>query len=139
MSAPYAAAPQPPHLPVPPVLSATGLARAFGGHHAVTHVDIALAPGRITGLVGPNGAGKTTLLLMLAGLLKPDAGTILIDGAPVDPRAMRSMIGWMPDAFGTWESLTPREILTAFGRLNGAAKGDADLRARELLQLVHLT
>src|SRR5690606_33572683 len=121
-----------------PVLTGAGLARSFGGHIAVAHADIALYPGRVTGLVGPNGAGKTTLLLMLAGLLAPDRGTLHIAGA-ADPRAARARIGWMPDAFGTWESLTPREILIAFGRLHGADRPTADQRARELLAHVHLT
>ncbi|ALG85503.1 ABC transporter ATP-binding protein [Gordonia phthalatica] len=121
-----------------PVLAARGLARQFGDHLAVTHADIDLHAGRITGLVGPNGAGKTTLLLMLAGLLEPDRGTIEFDGTAVEHAKLRAAIGWMPDAFGTWESLTPREILVAFGRLYGMAATDADLRARELLTLVHL-
>ena len=121
-----------------PVLAANGLARQFGTHLAVTHADIALYPGRITGLVGPNGAGKTTLLLMLAGLLQPDRGTIAFDGVAVEHERLRAAIGWMPDIFGTWESLTPREILIAFGRLYGMSGTDADARARELLALVHL-
>lgn len=122
-----------------PALAGTGLARSFGAHHAVVHADIALHPGTITGLVGPNGAGKTTLLLMLAGLLAPDRGAISVGGhSTLDPQALRGRTGWMPDVFGTWESLTPREILIAFGRLNGAGRADADQRARELLAQVHL-
>ncbi|MCF8587143.1 ABC transporter ATP-binding protein [Gordonia liuliyuniae] len=122
----------------PPALTGVGLARSFGAHHAVVHADIALHPGRITGLVGPNGAGKTTLLLMLAGLLAPDRGVIATGDGVADPQVMRSRIGWMPDVFGTWESLTPREILVAFGRLNGADRATADQRARDLLAQVHL-
>ncbi|MGO3327270.1 ABC transporter ATP-binding protein [Gordonia sp. (in: high G+C Gram-positive bacteria)] len=126
-----------------PALTGTGLGRSFGAHHAVVHADIALHPGAITGLVGPNGAGKTTLLLMLAGLLAPDRGVITMDGdgtpgGVVDPQTMRRNVGWMPDVFGTWESLTPREILVAFGRLNGLDRVTADGRARELLAHVHL-
>ncbi len=121
-----------------PALTGLGLARSFGGHQAVAHADIALYSGRIIGLVGPNGAGKTTLLLMLAGLLAPDRGELLLAGAPADPKSLRARIGWMPDVFGTWESLTPREILIAFGRLHGADKATADRRAVELLHQVHL-
>lgn len=121
-----------------PVLAAHGLARSFGGHHAVVHADVTLHPGRITGLVGPNGAGKTTLLLMLSGLLQPDRGALLSNGSPADSAALRARTGWMPDVFGTWESLTPREILVAFGRLHGAARTDADNRARELLAELNL-
>ncbi|MGB3697517.1 MAG: ABC transporter ATP-binding protein [Gordonia sp. (in: high G+C Gram-positive bacteria)] len=122
----------------PPLLAAAGLARAFGRHRAVEHADLSLRAGTITGLVGPNGAGKTTLLLMLAGLLQPDRGTIVCDGVAADHRRLRGEVGWMPDTFGTWESLTPREILVAFARLYGIARSDADARARDLLAQVHL-
>ena len=95
-------------------IRAQGVRRSFGPVHAVADVDLVAAPGRVTALIGPNGSGKTTLLLMLAGLLTPDAGTISIAGAdPVTQNyAARSRTGWMPDVFGTWDSLTAREVLT---------------------------
>ena len=120
-------------------LVARGLSRAFGKHPAVVHADLTLTPGRITGLVGPNGAGKTTLLLLLAGLLKPDDGTITLDGEPAGDVGLRGACGWMPDLFGTWDSLTPHEILVTFGRLYDLTAADAAARADELLDLVHLT
>ncbi|WP_448221674.1 ABC transporter ATP-binding protein [Gordonia iterans] len=120
-------------------LVATGLARSFGRHPAVAEADLGLTPGRITGLVGPNGAGKTTLLLMLAGLLRPDSGTLTVDGRAADERTLRAQSGWMPDVFGTWDSLTPREILVTFARLYGAGAAAAASRADELLAMVHLT
>ncbi|ROZ85968.1 ABC transporter ATP-binding protein [Gordonia sp. OPL2] len=119
-------------------LAASGLIRAFGRHVAVADADVELRTGSITGLVGPNGAGKTTLLLMLAGLLRPDTGTITVDGVQVDPPRLRSMVGWMPDVFGTWDSLTATEILTTFGRLHSLSRADARSRAAELLDVVHL-
>ncbi|ANY24408.1 ABC transporter ATP-binding protein [Gordonia terrae] len=120
-------------------LVATGLSRTFGRHTAVVDASLELRSGRITGLVGPNGAGKTTLLLLLAGLLAPDTGSITVDDAPVQPTDMRRLTGWMPDIFGTWESLTAREILTTFGKLYGMPTTQARQRAAELLELVHLT
>ncbi|WP_019202053.1 ABC transporter ATP-binding protein [Tsukamurella sp. 1534] len=119
-------------------LIARGLTRSFKQHVAVADATLTLTPGRITGLVGPNGAGKTTLLLMLAGLLEPSGGTIELDGAPADPASLRPRIGWMPDVFGTWDSLTPTEILGTFGRLYGMPPAAANARARELLDQVHL-
>ncbi|KIQ17428.1 ABC transporter ATP-binding protein [Rhodococcus sp. MEB064] len=119
-------------------LTARGLTRTFGRHTAVAHADVTLTPGRVTGLVGPNGAGKTTLLLMLAGLLAPDSGTLQLDGSPVETVALRRAVGWMPDVFGTWDSLTASEILSTFGRLHGLSSQDARARAAELLQQVHL-
>lgn len=120
-------------------LVARGLTRTFKQHVAVADATLTLPPGRITGLVGPNGAGKTTLLLMLAGLLQPSSGAIELDGAPIAPDALRSRVGWMPDVFGTWDSLTPTEILTTFAKLYGVPTGEARARATDLLARVHLT
>lgn len=115
--------------------------RTFGGHVAIEHADVDVAPGRITGLIGPNGSGKTTLLLVLAGLLAPDSGSVSVAGA--DPAAdgpgARARIGWMPDHVGTWETLTSHEIVASFGRLYGLSRGDADARATELLAEVGLS
>lgn len=120
-------------------LQAVGLGRSFGSHIAVAHADLTLAPGRVTGLVGPNGAGKTTLLLLLAGLLAPDRGSLLWQGRPVPPRQLRSLVGWMPDTIGTWESLTAAEILTTFARLYRLPAPLARARVRDLLAMVHLS
>ncbi|GAB16580.1 putative ABC transporter ATP-binding protein [Gordonia effusa NBRC 100432] len=119
-------------------LDASGLSRTFRGHTAVHAADLTLPAGRICGLVGPNGAGKTTFLLMLAGLLASDTGTIKFNGEVVSPQNLRRQVGWMPDTFGTWESLTSREILTTFGRLYGQSAKSARSRADDLLAQVHL-
>ncbi|MCK0116938.1 ABC-type multidrug transport system ATPase subunit [Isoptericola sp. CG 20/1183] len=122
-------------------ISTRGVRRAFGAVHAVVDVELEARPGRVTALVGPNGSGKTTLLLMLAGLLAPDAGEIRVAG--VDPaahgRAARARIGWMPDVFGTWESLTAREVLVTVAAAYRMTPDDGARRAAELLELVHLT
>lgn len=120
-------------------LVARGLTRTFKQHVAVSDATLTLNPGRITGLVGPNGAGKTTLLLMLAGLLRPSSGVIELEGGPVPPARLRAGVGWMPDVFGTWDSLTPTEILTTFARLYGIPAAEARVRSRDLLHRVHLT
>lgn len=121
-------------------ISTRGVRRAFGTVHAVVDVTLEARPGRVTALVGPNGSGKTTLLLMLAGLLAPDGGAIRVAG--IDPvehgRAARARIGWMPDVFGTWESLTAREVLTTVAAAYRMPAADGARRAAELLDLVHL-
>jgi ABC-2 type transport system ATP-binding protein len=118
-----------------------GVRRHFGAVRAVDGVDMVAQPGAVTALVGPNGSGKTTLLLMLAGLLVPDTGTISVAGHdPVtDGLATRALTGWMPDAFGTWESLTAREVLTTFAAAYRLPAQHGAARADELLALVHLT
>jgi branched-chain amino acid transport system ATP-binding protein/neutral amino acid transport system ATP-binding protein len=72
-----------------PLLSIRGLARAFYGVQALTGVDFDVAPGTITGLIGPNGAGKTTLFNCITGMVPPDSGRVLFDGADIT--------GWRAD------------------------------------------
>ncbi|WBU38041.1 ABC transporter ATP-binding protein [Homoserinibacter sp. YIM 151385] len=123
-----------------PGVEVTGAARSFGPVHAVRDVSLRAEPGRVTALIGPNGSGKTTLLLMLASLLAPDRGQIRIEGAdPVaDPRAVRRVMGWMPDVLGSWASLSVRTSLELTGRLYGLDRAAARARALELVQLVDL-
>ncbi|KGM09437.1 ABC transporter ATP-binding protein [Cellulomonas bogoriensis] len=120
-------------------ITAQGVRRHFGNVRAVDGIDLDARPGAVTALIGPNGSGKTTLLLVLAGLLAPDAGTVRIAGH--DPAAgpgARAVTGWMPDAFGTWDSLTAREVLTTVGAAYRLSPYAARSRAAELLELVHL-
>ena len=121
-------------------LSARSVRRAFGSVQAVVDASLDVAPGSVTALIGPNGCGKTTLMLMLAGLLRPDAGTIRVGG--LDPatagRAARLRIGWMPDVLGTWDSLTCEETLTTFGRACGFPADVAKANSFALLKRVHL-
>lgn len=123
-----------------PGIEAAGLKRAFGEVRAVDGVSFVAPAGAVTALIGPNGSGKTTLLLLLAGLLRPDAGHASVAGFDLTAQNLeaRSRIGWMPDVFGTWDGLTCTEILTTFGRAYGMAKADAERRALELLQQVYL-
>src|SRR5918912_113438 len=118
-----------------------GVRRTFGDVVAVDGLDLEAPAGEVTALVGPNGAGKTTLLLVLATLLVPDAGTVRIAGHdPVtEPRAVRARVGWMPDVFGTWETLTCREVLTTVADAFRLPRRASAPRIDELLALVHLT
>ena len=72
---------------LPPLLELRGVAKSFGSLAAVQGVDLALQPGRITGLIGPNGAGKTTLFNLMAGTLLPDAGEVLFCGQRITGEA----------------------------------------------------
>ncbi|MDM7854682.1 ABC transporter ATP-binding protein [Cellulomonas alba] len=118
-----------------------GVTRAFGAVQALAGVDLEARPGAVTALVGPNGSGKTTLLLVLAGLLTPDGGEVSVAGHdPVTAGpAARARTGWMPDAFGTWDSLTAREVLTTFADAYRLDRAPSRRRIDELLATVHLT
>ena len=124
----------------PPAIAVESVARSFGSVHAVRDVTFEAHAGRVTALIGPNGSGKTTLLLMLASLLQPDRGTIRIQGHdPVtDPRAVRRVMGWMPDVLGSWATLTVRQTLETTARLYELDAAQARSRAAELIDLVGL-
>ena len=89
--------------PVPealPAIAVRGLRKSFGAKEAVAGIDLDIAKGSLAGLVGPNGAGKTTSLSMMTGLLRPDMGSVTIDGVSVwaDPAAAKAIIGVVPAA-----------------------------------------
>ena len=114
--------------------------RSFGAVRAVAGVNLDVRRGTVTALIGPNGSGKTTLMLMLAGLLRPDVGQIQMVGHdPATSAQARAQIGWMPDAFGVWESLTAMEVLTTMGAAYRLPAEESRARAAELLYTVHLS
>ncbi|GIG40786.1 ABC transporter ATP-binding protein [Cellulomonas phragmiteti] len=127
--------------PHPHGIEVSGLRRAFGTVKALDGADLVARSGAVTALVGPNGSGKTTLLLILAGLLVPDTGQVRVAGHdPVtDSAGARARTGWMPDAFGTWDSLTAREVLATFADAYRVDRATASARIDELLATVHLT
>lgn len=133
-------APEAVPVPAPAGIVVTDVARSFGSVQAVRSVSFEARPGEVTGLIGPNGSGKTTLLLMLATLLVPDRGEIRIGGHnPVtDSRAVRALLGWMPDVLGSWPTLTVRTSLELTGRLYGFDRSRAAARATELIGTVDL-
>ncbi|MEW9807596.1 ABC transporter ATP-binding protein [Mesorhizobium sp. ZMM04-5] len=81
------------HTLATPPLETRGVVKAFGGLRAVDGMSLALQRGELLGLIGPNGAGKTTLFNLLAGSLKPDAGSILVDGKDVTRAGPETRIG----------------------------------------------
>jgi len=121
-------------------VTVAGVRRTFGEVVAVDSMDLEVPAGQVTALVGPNGSGKTTLLLILATLLTPDAGSVSVAGFdPVtQPREVRRRIGWMPDVFGTWETLTCREVLATVADAFRLPRATTPARIDELLTLVHL-
>ena len=125
----------------PPAIVAQGVTRSFGDVKAVVDATLIRTQGSVTALIGPNGCGKTTLMLMLAGLLRPDGGTIAVGGnSPLsDAAAVRNAIGWMPDQLGSWDNLTCLQTLTLMGRAYREDKNFAKQRGAGLLQLVHLS
>ena len=90
-----------------------GLCKRFGSYQAVDRIDLTVARGEIFGFLGPNGAGKTTTIKMLAGLLRPDAGRIRINGHDLsqEPILCKQVTGYIPDRPYLYEKLTGNEFL----------------------------
>ena len=110
--------------------------RAYGEVQAVDGVSFDVERGEVVALLGPNGAGKTTALRMLATLIKPDSGTLEVDGHDVtaDPKSVRAAIGYHTGDTGVYQRLTPREFLEYFGRLNGVPAAELGDRVSRLIE-----
>jgi len=125
------------HRPV--ALALRGLSKSFG-RPAVDALDLTVYGGEFYVLVGPNGAGKTTTLRMVVGLLRPDAGTVCIDGidALQNPVAAKQITAWLSDEPMIYDKLTPYEYLEFVAGLWRIAPREAERRARELLDWLGL-
>jgi ABC-2 type transport system ATP-binding protein len=122
------------------IVQISGVAKSFGDTRALAGVDLDIPEGTIQGLLGPNGAGKTTLVRILATLLKPDAGTALVDGHDVvrDAQKVRELIGLAGQFAAVDDQLTGRENLEVVGLLYGLHRRDARVRATEALERLGL-
>jgi ABC-2 type transport system ATP-binding protein len=96
-----------------------GVGKRFGATDALLGLDATIEAGRLTGLVGPDGAGKTTLIRMMAALMTPTSGRILVAGHDVatDPAAVHEATGYMPQRFGLYEDLSVIENLRLYAQL----------------------
>jgi ABC-2 type transport system ATP-binding protein len=118
----------------PIALALRGVSKSFD-RPAVDALDLTIYGGEFYALVGPNGAGKTTTLRMVVGLLKPDAGSIRIDGVDAlsDPVAAKQITAWLSDEPMIYDKLTPYEYLEFVAGLWRIEPAVAQVRARELI------
>jgi ABC-2 type transport system ATP-binding protein len=116
-----------------------GLNKAFR-RPAVNNLDLTVRSGELYALLGPNGAGKTTTLRMVAGLLRPDSGSVSVFGVDVlaDPIAAKRLIAWAPDEPMLYDRLTPLEYLEFVAGLWSVEPGLAQARADDLLKTLGL-
>jgi ABC-2 type transport system ATP-binding protein len=108
---------------------------------AVDDLTLTVQPGEIFGFLGPNGAGKTTTIKMIVGLLRPDAGTILVDGIDNgrDPVAAKAVTTYVPDTPAVYERLTGLEYLNFIGDVYGVPKADRLGRIGKWLEIFELS
>lgn len=116
------------------MLTVTGLRKSFGQGLAVDNVDLEVRKGSIFGFVGPNGAGKTTTLSMITGLLRPDAGTVVVAGADVwrEPMKAKRSLGVLPDRMRLFDRLTGAQMLYYNAVLHGLDRDTARRRTNDL-------
>ncbi|MGY1681037.1 ABC transporter ATP-binding protein [Geodermatophilus sp. SYSU D01176] len=107
-------------LPPAPALWCDGLRKRYGRRTAVDGVSLAVGRGEVVGLLGPNGAGKTTVIKMLLGLVRPDAGEVMVLGRPGTDPSARARVGYLPELFRYQPWLTAAEVLRLHVRLSGA-------------------
>ncbi len=118
-----------------PIIRIEGLTKRFPQLTAVDRLSLAVNRAEIFGLVGPDGAGKTATLRMLAGVMRPDDGTIVIDGVDAvrDPEGVKEHVSYMPQRFGLYEDLTVDENIRFYADLFDVPRNIREQRAAQLL------
>jgi lipopolysaccharide export system ATP-binding protein len=114
------------------------VALSFGGRPVVKRVSLDLQPGEVVGLLGPNGAGKTTTFNLVTGLLRPDQGDVLLDGASISnmsmPQRARLGIGYLPQEASVFRSLSVRDNLLLAMQQSGYPAEQRRARLEELVE-----
>ncbi|MFI6653719.1 ABC transporter ATP-binding protein [Streptomyces sp. NPDC050529] len=127
-----------------PVIELRGVSRRYDdGPPALDDVSLTVQPGEAVAILGPSGSGKSTLLNLVAGLDRPDTGTVIVDGVRVDQLGetgsalyRRSRIGMVFQFFNLLDDLTVTDNVALPARLAGMARGEAARRTVELLELL---
>jgi ABC-2 type transport system ATP-binding protein len=116
------------------------LSKRYGSFTAVDSIDLEVPRGQLFGILGPNGAGKTTTLRMIAGILRPTAGSVHIGGVDIaeQPMAAKAMLGYIPDRPYIYEKLTGSEFLRFVAGLYGQHGEIVERRMHDLLELFDL-
>jgi len=122
------------------IIQTENLTKAYGAHRGIVDVNLEVTEGEAFGFLGPNGAGKTTTIRMIAGLLKPTSGRILVNGHDLasHPEAAKTSLGYIPDRPFIYEKLTAGEFLRFHGGLYGLDGNGIGPRIREMLDLFEL-
>jgi ABC-2 type transport system ATP-binding protein len=116
------------------------LTKNYGKFPALKGLSLEVPDGALHGFVGPNGAGKTTTMRILATLMSPTSGTAYVDGTDLtkDGQKARKLVGYMPDFFGVYDSLTCREYLDFYARCYRIGAAERKRMGSQLLELVQL-
>jgi ABC-2 type transport system ATP-binding protein len=122
------------------VIRLTELTKRYGKFTAVDGIELVVPPGELFGLLGPNGAGKTTTIRMIAGILRPTSGTVLVGGIDMQARPLeaKARLGYIPDRPFVYDKLTGGEFLRFAAALYGLQGPAVERRIDELLGVFEL-
>lgn len=122
------------------VIETRDLTKIYGEQVAVDNLNLKINQGEVFGFLGPNGAGKTTTLLMLLGLSEPTSGKAWVcNYDPTrEPLKVKRLVGYLPENVGFYDDINGYQNLIYISRLNGIPDEVADVKIKELLQLVDL-
>ncbi len=123
------------------MIQLTDLTKRYGKFTAVDGINLQVPRGELFGLLGPNGAGKTTTLRMIAGILRPSSGSVVVCGTDMRKSALqaKAKLGYIPDRPFVYDKLTGGEFLRFTAALYGQEGPAVERRMDELLELFDLT
>ena len=124
-------------------LAVRDLRKRYRNREVVKGVSLGISPGEVVGLLGPNGAGKTTIFYMMVGLVRPDAGSVHLNGEDVTRlpmhRRSRMGLGYLPQEPSVFRKLTVRENILVFLEETALSKGEQEEHLRELLSEMRIS
>lgn len=117
-----------------------GVSKKFQDKTVIHNLDLDIKDGEFYALIGPNGAGKSTLIKLLAGLLQPTQGEIILDGVNMveEPKEAKSLIGYIPDEPTIWDGMTGFEFLNFVGSLYNIPAQERKKDIQKLLKIYNL-
>ncbi|WP_461865158.1 ABC transporter ATP-binding protein [Thermococcus sp.] len=122
------------------MIEVENLVKVFGSTRAVNGISFTVHDGEIYGLLGPNGSGKSTTMKILAGIIKPTSGKVLVNGLDVSkaPMKIKEIVGYVPETPVLYESLTPVEFFNLIGSIRGIPKDELEDRVNRFVEAFEL-
>ncbi|OGT73598.1 MAG: multidrug ABC transporter ATP-binding protein [Gammaproteobacteria bacterium RIFCSPLOWO2_02_FULL_56_15] len=123
-----------------PAIEVKSLDKYFGPIHAVRKISFSVDHGEVLGFLGPNGAGKSTTMKMIAGFLRPDGGTVLVNNLNVidDPVGVKARIGYLPEGAPSYGEMTVEKFLRFIAEIRGFDSTERDKCIADIIRIINL-